>query len=667
MKLNFLSIYNIGPFTGNHTFDFSASSKDCPIILIGALNGSGKTTVLEAIQIALYGPFSQPVKDSTKGYLKYIKTMLNRDAKDNHASITIGLNITEGDENNSYTIMREWDFSKLPYKEKFKIIKNNKENKTLAEENWTKKIMSIFPPDLAALFFFDGEKIEEMADLDKMPKIIEAALHSLFGLENLKKLEKDLDNIKLNNLKQSLNKSDNSVINEQKNILLALDKELATKNAKLIQQRDKVAMIDDQIKAKSEKFSLEGGSQFEMFEKDNKKLTECISEQKRLEGKLMYLVETALPISIIESSHFEKLKFDLASRTTYQNKLQEVKSFRTRDKKTLTLLNELSVSTAIISKLSSKLERDYVLNEDQKEPEELFFDSDKGYLERLEKDMLSAKAEAEELISKIEKLKKEIKELNEKIALLPDKDSISRLKLEIQISQKSKEDENSVLEKYEEEIRSLNFKLNSAKNIISGVLEQKIENKKNLMENERIAKFAIEYQRLVIEFKEKIIEKNIEKIGALATECFSLISRKKELINCISVNKEDFTISLKNLDEQTVLVEHLSAGERQLLATSLLWGFAKAAGAEFPTVIDTPLGRLDSRNRTNLVENYFPKASHQVILLSTDEEINQKYYPRMEKYISDEYTIQFSSQIKSSKILKGYQFYEKIPIKELSA
>ena len=85
MRLNLLTIENIGPFKGRHSIDFSTEDLDKPIVLIGALNGSGKTTVLEAIQIALYGPFSQPAKASSKVilvlYKAYSIEMLQRDIR----------------------------------------------------------------------------------------------------------------------------------------------------------------------------------------------------------------------------------------------------------------------------------------------------------------------------------------------------------------------------------------------------------------------------------------------------------------------------------------------------------------------------------------------------------------------------------------------------------
>ena len=87
-----------------------------------------------------------------------------------------------------------------------------------------------------------------------------------------------------------------------------------------------------------------------------------------------------------------------------------------------------------------------------------------------------------------------------------------------------------------------------------------------MLESDRLAKFSDQYQILVKNFKEKVIRKNIQKIGDTATECFSIISRKKDLISSIKIDEIDFTVSLLNASNQNILAEHLSAGERQLLA-----------------------------------------------------------------------------------------------------
>jgi len=86
----------------------------------------------------------------------------------------------------------------------------------------------------------------------------------------------------------------------------------------------------------------------------------------------------------------------------------------------------------------------------------------------------------------------------------------------------------------------------------------------------------------------------------------------------------------------------------------VLWSLAKASGRPLPIVIDTPLARLDSVHRTKLVERYFPTASHQVMILSTDEEITPKYLEILEPSISKKYALTFDDLSQSTKATTGY-------------
>ena len=107
---------------------------------------------------------------------------------------------------------------------------------------------------------------------------------------------------------------------------------------------------------------------------------------------------------------------------------------------------------------------------------------------------------------------------------------------------------------------------------------------------------------------------------------------------------------------EVIPTDRLSAGERQLLAISTLWGLARVSGRPLPNIIDTPLGRLDSKHRSNLIENYFPNASHQVIILSTDEEINQSYLEKLKTRVGKSYELYYSDETASTEIRDGYFF-----------
>jgi len=125
-------------------------------------------------------------------------------------------------------------------------------------------------------------------------------------------------------------------------------------------------------------------------------------------------------------------------------------------------------------------------------------------------------------------------------------------------------------------------------------------------------------------------------------------------VSALKINRETLQIELTGRDGAPLPPDRLSAGERQLLATSVLWGLARASGRPLPTVIDTPLGRLDSSHRRRLVSHYFPFASHQVILLSTDEEIAGGYFEALKPYIGRVYHLNFDESIGATRVEPGY-------------
>jgi DNA sulfur modification protein DndD len=130
--------------------------------------------------------------------------------------------------------------------------------------------------------------------------------------------------------------------------------------------------------------------------------------------------------------------------------------------------------------------------------------------------------------------------------------------------------------------------------------------------------------------------------------------RKKTLIKDINIDAETLRITLIGASGELLDPERLSAGERQLLATGLIWGLSKSTSRELPTVIDTPVGRLDRQHRKHLVQRYFPKASRQVILLSTDEEIVGAYYTELKPYVGKSYLLDFVEDDIRTSIKEGY-------------
>jgi DNA sulfur modification protein DndD len=146
----------------------------------------------------------------------------------------------------------------------------------------------------------------------------------------------------------------------------------------------------------------------------------------------------------------------------------------------------------------------------------------------------------------------------------------------------------------------------------------------------------------------------MERISQLVLEALGQLLRKQHLITDVEIDPATHTVTLTGVDGHPLPAKDLSAGERQLLAVALLWGLARAAGQPLPVVIDTPLGRLDGSHREHLLERYFPLASHQVVLLSTDTEIDQEGYARIARQVGRSYLLEFDPETNATFVEDGY-------------
>ena len=157
-------------------------------------------------------------------------------------------------------------------------------------------------------------------------------------------------------------------------------------------------------------------------------------------------------------------------------------------------------------------------------------------------------------------------------------------------------------------------------------------------------------------FREKLTLKKLNKLEIEVTECFWYLLHKSDLVHRVVIDTHTFRLSLYDSQAQPVPKHRLSAGEKQLLAIAFLWGLARVSGRHLPVAIDTPLGRLDSSHRQNLVERYFPAASHQVILLSTDTEIGKVEYQQLleQNAIAREYCLKYDAKEGQTTVTPGY-------------
>ena len=224
----------------------------------------------------------------------------------------------------------------------------------------------------------------------------------------------------------------------------------------------------------------------------------------------------------------------------------------------------------------------------------------------------------------------------------------------IQNNEKIISDLNLKISGIKAKIETETSELNKATNEFNKYVEAYVKNVEMVDDIER----KIKYINISLNILEKYsIELQKNKTSVLAntiTDCYKQLSNKKTLIQRVDMDSETLDIKYISYDEKEVQKDSLSAGEKQLMVISILWALAICSKKALPVIIDTPLSRMDSMHRTTIVSTYFPQASDQTIILSTDTEIDQNYYELIRSSVGDEYTLVYDEETKSTSIKKGY-------------
>ena len=153
MILDKLSLHNFAIYKGLQEFDLRTKGKNKPIILIGAMNGSGKTTFLQSIDFVLYGKNSNVFKSQSLSYDKFLEKNIHKDQADEGAQITLEFNRLSKGEVENFRVIRSWKKAGDKMKESFSVFVNNVLDE-MTTKDWDNFIEQILPSKVAQLFFF---------------------------------------------------------------------------------------------------------------------------------------------------------------------------------------------------------------------------------------------------------------------------------------------------------------------------------------------------------------------------------------------------------------------------------------------------------------------------------------------------------------------------------
>ena len=650
-----LLINNFGVYCGKQNFDLTTKSKK-PVILIGALNGSGKTTFLQAIDFVLYGKFSNYFYSQKLSYENFLNKNINKKNFDEGAQIELTFNRKYKGKKQKFKISRNWKLIGKKMKEEFFVFIDEKFDEDITKD-WDNFVDQILPSRVASLFFFDGEKIEQLADLEESKKVLKKAINSLLGLEIVDQLNVDVDEFQKRSSLRIKDDDEKKVIEDLELKIQDYEKKIKVVDDKIVKEDDNLTKVRYEIRELDIELSQKGVAYYDKKKDYEKDQLDIDQKRESLQQDLVKISAGDAPLLILEKElneiHQQSKQLSTSlDQNSVQNKInnlidqfEEFSEKNCSDKDYIVKFKKFSEKQKINKVLDNKVS-DFLLKD--LNPYEINF--------LLSESFLSIRQDIDKLISKKIKLDEEYEKLSQLINKIPSDDEIKPL---IEKSKKLQKEEETLITKLnilKDERGSLNGPMVKLNIELKREYEKKSSKDIDNLDNKRFIDYSIKVKDVLSSFHVKALDYHIKRLEKLILNCFKSLHRKKNFIKSIKIDTIEFDLKISDKKDTEVNTEDLSAGERQLLAVAILWGLAKASNSAAPTIIDTPLGRLDSEHRLNLVEQYFPTASKQVILLSTDEEINKKYHKFISPYLSRSYKIEYDEKISGSKLSEGYFF-----------
>ena len=657
-----LVIENFGAYAGKQTIDLRPKNSGTiqPIVLLGGMNGGGKTTLMDAIRLALYGQRARCSTRGNLGYSDFLSQSVNSQATS--ADLTqIQLSFEHIFEGHwqQFKIIRAWQRNLKDGKDSLSIEREARFDRNL-EENWDEYVENILPLGISNLFLFDGEQVKELAELDTPPPAVVEAINNLLGLELAEKLSLDLEVLVNRKRKALASKTQLLTIEETEAKLAAKQTEKVKVNSKLSELQQQLERANKKRDRARNKFNKQGGkiaSEREGIEVKLKDLNNRLEVERQ---DLIGIASGSLPLNLITP---------LLQAAAIQGK-QEIETeqfkqaqsvLKARDCKLLDYLNTIDLSAEAISKIEFFIaQENKAIAESIENESDSFLHLTEAQLQQLvsaTKDVLPLQNKsAKDIIEQIKRLEAEIDRTESQLAIAASPEDYQKLVKAVEDTQQEVSNCQALYQIEREKYEALDREIERIQQELNRKLKNYSEDAIDSINDEHIIKTSAKVQQTLKLFKEKLTLKKLNKLETEVKDCFLYLLHKSNLINRVTIDSDRFKLELYDHNGQLFPKQRLSAGEKQLLAIAFLWGLARVSGRNLPVAIDTPLGRLDSSHRHNLVERYFPTASHQVILLSTDTEIGLKEVTMLRETdaIAQEYLLQYNPDSRQTTVEKGY-------------
>lgn len=648
MFLDYIEITNFRPYYGTQKINFGYNTEENLTILL-ANNGSGKTSLVNALTWCLYGEELHDMSEKTEPLYNLKAAREVEDESSNGAKVTVSVKIKfyyfekEGEDEvkKYFSVYRELNYQKYgtaewqPPFDSYLIVEES--GKEILEDDYAAlEINNKIPIDMFQYFFFNGaslvnyfkddsdlslkNSIEEISQIDLINEVSKHLSSTYTTINNKLKTKKP----KGKNYSQLIEQK----INERQN----KQDEKTEKNGRIETAMNNIIKYQTLLdKVDSEEAKKLNAKRIEL-EKQLKSVKETIKENTK---EYEYLIIDLFPLVIL----FDEL-------VKSKNIAEDAKEKKTAPPEIeADLLNDILEDGYCICgiKLEDHPEcveelKNRLMNTSRVKRETFYeeYYAIKNVIKRLKElpKIESLRNNINVDVKTRDTLGIQIKDIDDDLASF-DIEEVERIEEQLQKNKKNKE-------KLEGEVERLIADIKDLENEIKQLQAErdKEENLKGELKilNEKV-KFCEDAMNSINDLRDNVKKYIISKVNDQLKEQFIGIKWQYEKFTDVTI-RENYQIQVTKKSGSQISPADLSDGEESLLALSFMMALHSLSGFEIPLIIDAPFEKLDKGKKIEFVKGLhdFTKEK-QIVFLLTDSQYTDEVRAIMKNNIVDEYEL----------------------------
>jgi DNA sulfur modification protein DndD len=656
MRFLTLIVENVGVYAGPHRFDLAPDhAQHTPdLTLIIGHNGAGKSTLFQAIALALHGRLALGDRISSTQYKEHLFGLLHR-AKPGSmprqapkAGVHLVFEYVRSGQPLTVSVVRDWQLALGEVNEQLTVTSNGQPLDVPAEDYQT-WLNDLVPPGLLPICLFDAERLDALASPNRHDAMLAEMLRRLLGLDLVRRLQLDLDHyVHASGLERKVEQLRAEALQAQSEL-----DEVRANHVDLLHRRqelaDELAGLETALADQERRLAAEGGAYAARRPELLRQQQHIQAEIDELSEQMRELAADLLPFALAPrlcrrlsrqlTAETEVLRNEAVEELWEERIVQVVAALQAQN-----FWEGLSIHHRQRESIARRTEELLKSRRSDSPSVPLVHRLTKTDQERLqhwiEEALDATPAQVQSLGTRLRTLQVEQRKVETEIQRAPDEATLAPLHAEVMRLESAAAALRRQINELDDQLALTRYKPEDLERRLKQIDEQlsaasKAEHQIRLANNARVALRA--YQDALTRQRSAALERTL-------LQSFNALCRKEHLLSQVEINPDNNRINLYGENGNLLKLGDFSAGERQLYGLALLQALREVSGRDLPLVIDTPLARLDGAHRRRFVDDYLPNVASQVVLLTTDAEIDAEVDAAINTQVARRYTLRFDQE-----------------------